>query len=412
MAIIKEFKGLRPKKEFASKVASPPYDVVSTKEAKELAKNNPYSFLHVVRPEIDLPDGTDLYDEKVYMKAKENLEKLIKEGILFQDNKPSIYIYKQVMGNHSQTGFVVGASVDDYESDIIKKHELTREDKEIDRTKHILYTNANTGPVFLVYRSNNETDMFLNEVEEIEPEYHFTSDDGVEHIFWVIDNEDTIKKIKEAFLKIDYLYVADGHHRSAAATRVRKIKKEKNPNHTGNEEYNFFLAVVFPHNKMKIMAYNRVVKDLNGLGEAEFLKKIKEKFEINETEFLEPQRKHEIVMFFKGKRYIISPKKGTFDENDPVDSLDVQILQKNLLHPILGIENPRKDKRINFIGGIKGAAYLENLVKSGEWEIGFSMFPTSMEELLKVADSGKIMPPKSTWFEPKLKSGLIVHLLD
>ncbi len=411
MAIIKDFKGLRPKKEFVEKVVSPPYDVVSTEEARELAKDNPYSFLHVIRPEIDLPPSISIYDEEVYKKAKENLEKLIKDGIMFQDDEPYIYIYRQIMGDHMQTGFVVGASVDDYEMDIIKKHELTREEKEMDRTKHILYTNANTGPVFLVYRANEETDSFLSLVDSLEPEYNFKSDDGIEHIFWVIKNRKTIEKIKNSFKKIDYLYVADGHHRSAAATRVRKIKQSENPDHTGEEEYNYFLSVVFPHNQMKIMAYNRVVKDKGALSDVEFIEKVKEKFDVKETELLEPSKKHEIVMFFKGKRYLLVPKEGTFNESDPVESLDVQILQKNLLSPVLGIENPRKDKRIDFVGGIKGAKYVEDKVLSGEYEIGFSMYPTSMDELLSVADSGKIMPPKSTWFEPKLKSGLVVHLL-
>ncbi len=413
MSIIKAFKGVRPKKELVEKIASPPYDVLSSEEARELAKDNPYSFLHVIKPEIDLEEGINLYDERVYNKAAENFNNFMEKGYLIQDNEPYFYIYKQIMGNHSQIGFVGVASVEDYEKGIIKKHELTREEKEIDRTRHILSLNAQAGPVFLVYRKNESESLnsILESVEKESPEYDFTSSDGVRHIFWVIKDKALINSIESAFEKIPYLYIADGHHRSAAALRVRNIKMKENKNHTGKEPYNFFLTVIFPHDQMNIMAYNRVIKDLNGFTVEEILKRMEKVFEINETNRQAPVQKHNIVMYVEGKWYCLSVKKEAFNPEDPIESLDVQILQKNVISPIFGINDIRKDKRIDFVGGIRGTEYLKKLVDSGEFKVAFSMYPTSIEELLKVADAKKIMPPKSTWFEPKLKSGIVVHLL-
>lgn len=415
MAVVRPFRGLRPKKELAEQVAAPPYDVLDSEEAREMAKGNPYTFLHVNKPEIDLDPSVDLYDERVYEKGAENLRKFIREGFVFQDEKPKFYIYRQIMGSHQQTGLVACASVDEYEQDRIKKHELTRQEKEDDRVKHILHQNAQVGPVFLTYRAREEIDRTIAEITKGDPEYDFTSDDGVRHTLWVVNDDSLIRKIEELFSQVDVLYVADGHHRSAAAMRVREIKKNANPQHTGKEEYNYFLTVIFPHNQMQILDYNRVVKDLNGLDEASFLKKVKEKFEVTpmpEGQPFKPNRTHEFGMYLNGRWYKLTAKPGSYDENDPVKRLDVSILQENLLAPILGIGDPRKDKRIDFVGGIRGLSELEKRVNSGNWAVAFALYPTSIEELMAIADAGKIMPPKSTWFEPKLKSGLVVHLLD
>ncbi len=415
MAVVRPFRGLRPKKELAEQVAAPPYDVLDSEEAREMAKGNPYTFLHVNKPEIDLDPSVDLYDERVYEKGAENLRKFIREGFVFQDEKPKFYIYRQIMGSHQQTGLVACASVDEYEQDRIKKHELTRQEKEDDRVKHILHQNAQVGPVFLTYRAREEIDRTIAEITKGDPEYDFTSDDGVRHTLWVVNDDSLIRKIEELFSQVDVLYVADGHHRSAAAMRVREIKKNANPQHTGKEEYNYFLTVIFPHNQMQILDYNRVVKDLNGLDEASFLKKVKEKFEVTpmpEGQPFKPSRTHEFGMYLNGRWYKLTAKPGSYDENDPVKRLDVSILQENLLAPILGIGDPRKDKRIDFVGGIRGLSELEKRVNSGNWAVAFALYPTSIEELMAIADAGKIMPPKSTWFEPKLKSGLVVHLLD
>ncbi len=411
MARIEPFKGLRPEKSLVEKVASPPYDVLSSKEAREIAKNNEYSFLHIIKPEVDLEDDINIYSDEVYAKAKENFEKFIKNGILFQDDNKMFYLYKQIWRGHTQIGLVAGASCQDYEDDIIKKHELTREDKEKDRMRHIETLNANTGPVFLTFKQRESVDNLFERAMKKEPEYDFESDE-VRHVFYLIDEKDLINEIKEEFKKIDYLYVADGHHRSASATKIKIKRQKENPNHTGNEEYNFFLSVIFPHNQMKILAYNRVVKDLKGMCKAEFFKKVSDNFNYEETELKVPEKPNEFCMYIEGKWYLLKTKKGSFDKDDPVNSLDVAILQNNLLDPVLGIKNPRKDKRIDFVGGIRGTKELEKLVDSKEYKLAFSLYPTTIEQLFKVADSGKIMPPKSTWFEPKLKSGLVVHLLD
>lgn len=412
MARIEPFKGLRPRKDIVDKVASPPYDVLNSQEAREFAKGNDFSFLHIVKPEIDLLEGTDLYSDRVYAKAKENFERFQKERILIKDDKKNFYIYKQIWKGHIQIGLVAGASAKDYQDDVIKKHELTREDKEKDRMRHIETLNANTGPVFLTFRQKKEIDNLFEKAMQGEPEYDFVSEDEVRHIFYVVRDENLINSIKDEFSKLDHIYVADGHHRSASATKI-KIKREKeDKNHTGNEEYNFFLSVIFPHNQMKILAYNRVVKDLNGLCKAELFYKISENFEYKETEKKIPDSNHKFCMYIEGKWYLLRAKKGSFDEKNVVESLDVSILQNDLLDPVLGIKDPRKDERINFVGGIRGYKELERLVDKGEYKLAFSLFPTTIDQLFDVADSGRNMPPKSTWFEPKLKSGLVTHLLE
>lgn len=415
MSIISPFRGLRPKKKFAEKVASPPYDVLNSQEAREMAKENPLSFLHINKPEIDLDPSTHLYDPKVYQKGAENLKKLMNEGIFFQDEKPYFYIYRQIMGTHQQTGLVACASIDEYEQDRIKKHELTRPDKEDDRVNHMRALNAQVGPVFLTYKAQGEIDAIINDIIGNQPEYDFTSADKVQHTFWIVTNQVISQKIKDLFSKVEYLYVADGHHRSAAAQRIRDIKRKENNLHNGSEEYNYFLTVIFPHNQMQILDYNRVVKDLNGLERDTFFQKIENNFTCSQavtTESIKPAQKKELGMYLDNEWYRLIVKKGTYDKNDPVKSLDVNILQENLLTPVLGIDDPRKDSRIDFVGGIRGLKELEKRVNSGEWRVAFAVYPTSIEELMAIADAGKIMPPKSTWFEPKLRSGLIIHLLD
>lgn len=415
MADIRPFRGLRPKKELADKVAAHPYDVLSSEEAREMAKDNPYSYLHINKPEIDLEKGIDLYDNRVYLKGAENLQKFIVQEIVAQDETPHFYVYKQIMGKHEQTGLVACASVAEYENDRIKKHELTRQEKEDDRVNHIDHLNAQVGPVFLTYQAETVIDQLIEKVVQTEAEYDFVSQDGIRHIFWVVQNPELIAEIQVAFRKIDPLYVADGHHRSAAAMRIKQMRQSANKNHTGNEEYNYFLTVIFPHNQMQILDYNRVVKDLFGLNKDTFLQKVSEKFTVRKSEEnqpFKPAKAHEFGMYLQGKWFKLEAKPGTFDAFDPVKRLDVSLLQENLLSPILGITDPRKDKRIDFVGGIRGLKELEKRVASGEWAVAFALHPTSIEDLIAIADAGKIMPPKSTWFEPKLKSGLVVHLLD
>ncbi len=417
MSIVKPFRGLRPDKDFTEKIASPPYDVLNSEEARERVKDNPYSFLHIVKPEIDLERGVDLYDDSVYEKAKENFKAFIDKKWMIMDQIPCFYLYKQVMGGHSQIGLVAGASVEEYERDLIKKHEFTRRVKEDDRTKHVMALKANTGPVFLTYHASEEIDRFVeNFIEVNKPENDFISDDGIRHSFWVVKENEDIEKIIEIFKSIPLLYVADGHHRSAAATRAMNIFKEKNPSHSGDEEYNFFLTVIFPHNQMKIMDYNRVVKDLNDLSKEEFLNVVKSKFSIekcssDDIESLKPKNNNKFLMYLDSDFYFLTAREGTWDKDDPVNSLDVSILQDNLLSPILGIGNPREDTRIDFVGGIRGIGELTKLVDSGKFEVAFAFHPVSIEQLMRIADTGNVMPPKSTWFEPKLRSGLVVHLL-
>ena len=411
MARIEPFKGIRPKKELADKVASPPYDVLNSQEAKEITAKNELSFLRIIKPEVDLPEGIDLYSDQVYAKAKENFEKFIKDGILIQDERKNFYLYKQIWGDHEQVGLVGGASARDYQDDIIKKHEFTLPAKEQDRMRHIEALDANTGPVFLTFKRNNAISALFARGMEKEPEYDFETGKGVRHIFYVVDDDDLIAKIKAEFAKIEYLYVADGHHRSASGTNV-KIKREKeNKNHTGDEEYNFFLSVIFPDNQMKILPYNRVVKDIKGMCKAEFFLKVSEAFTYEETELKAPEKSREFCLYIEGKWYRLKAKEGSFDAGDPVASLDASILQNNLLSPVLGIEDPRTDERIDFVGGIRGTEELERLVDEGAYKIAFSLYPTSIGQLFEVADSGNVMPPKSTWFEPKLESGLVTHSL-
>ena len=415
MAIIKPFRALRPPVEVAPQVAAFPYDVMNTAEAREMAKGNPYSFLHISRPEIDLPSDVDPYSEQVYLKGRDKLEEFRRNGVLLQDETECYYVYRQCMGTIIQTGLVACAGVDDYQCGVIKKHELTRADKEEDRVKHIDYLDANDEPVFYTYRSDSNNKSISDRIEKIvarEPVYDFATDDGLTHTLWVIEDREEIARFTDYFAAIPNLYVADGHHRSAAASRVREIRRDSNPGHSGNEEYNFFLTVIFPDKEMNVMPYNRVVKDLNGHDIAEFMVAMARKFEITPVkEPLNPVQRHQFGMYLAGKWYELMPRDGSFDETDAVARLDVSILQDNLLNPVLGVRNPRNDQRIHFVGGIRGLEELERLVASGEYQVAFALYPTSIEELIKLADAGKIMPPKSTWFEPKLRSGLFVHPL-
>lgn len=413
MAIVRPFRGIRPAKGKAADIASPPYDVINSEEARDFVKDKPYSFLHVVKPEIDLPEDMDLYDDRVYAKGRENLDKLVNDGLMIQDNTDSLYIYQQVMGDHKQTGIVACASADDYINDIIKKHEHTREDKENDRAKHVETLDANSGPVFLTYKADMEIkDIIASFIASSEPAYDFTDENSVRHILYVLSDKETIDRIVSVFDHIEYLYVADGHHRSAAAVRVAKRKREQHPDYTGDEEFNFFLSVIFPDDEMLIMDYNRVVHDLNGHADEAFIDAIKEKFDVEEVSGqYKPEDVHRFGMYMNSKWYRLTAKDAIIPD-DPVKSLDVAILQDNVLNPLLGIENPRKDKRIDFIGGIRGMKELVRLVDSGKFKVAFALFPTSITQLISVADSGQVMPPKSTWFEPKLRSGMVIHRLS
>lgn len=412
MAFIKPFKALRPKSDLAEKVAALPYDVMNTEEAVQMAAGNPYSFLHISRPEIDLPAEVDIHSEPVYVKGQANLARFMGEGILTQDEKECYYVYRQKMGGIIQTGLVVCAGVDDYQNGAIKKHELTRADKEEDRVKHIDYLDANDEPVFYTYKNDPAITALIAEITTGAPVYDFTTDDGVSHTLWLVAEQERIEQLTSRFASIPTLYVADGHHRSAAASRVRDLRKAQNPAHTGNEEYNYFLTVIFPDNEMNIMPYNRVVKDLNGLSITEFMARVGEKFDISPLIApLKPECRHQFGMYLGGKWYELLAKEGSFLESDAVARLDVSILQDNLLSPILGVRNPRTDQRIHFVGGIRGLDELVRMVSSGEHEVAFALYPTSIKELMELADADKIMPPKSTWFEPKLRSGLFVHLL-
>ncbi len=415
MAKIKPFRGIRPVKDKAHLVASKPYDVLSSAEAREEAKNNPYSFLHVVKAEIDLPDDIDIHSEPVYQKARENFENMLKNDILFQDPEEYYYLYKQVMGEWSQIGLVAASSTDDYFNDVIKKHEFTRPEKEQDRINHFNTVNAHTGPVFLTYPDVKDMNKIVDDfIANHEPEYDFQADDGVQHTLWVIKDKDVIENITRIFeTQIPYTYIADGHHRAASSAKIAHLRKAQNPHHTGNEEYNYFLTVLFPANQLNIIDYNRVVKDLNGLESQEFLSKLNEVMEIEKSENpYKPVKAHEFGMYLEGHWYKLTAKPGTYKEDDPLDVLDVSVLQKNVLDPILGIKDPRTDKRIDFVGGIRGLGELEKRVNSGEMKVAFAVYPVSIKQLMNIADSGQVMPPKSTWFEPKLRSGLIVHSLE
>ena len=411
MAVLKAFRGLRPVKDKAKQIASKPYDVLSSEEAREEAKDNPYSFLHVVKPEIDLPPGTDQYSPSVYEKGRVNFRKMVNSLLYFQDEKDCLYVYALTMNGKRQVGLVGCAAVNDYMNGTIKKHELTRPDKEEDRKNHVRASNMNAEAVFFAYPDEPEIDKIINRVIEGKCEYDFVSDDGVRHSFWVINDDETIKKLTGLFSKIPNTYVADGHHRTAAAALVGNEKKLQNPNHTGYEEYNYFLAVHFPASQLTILDYNRVVKDINGLNENEFLDALRGKFIIEEKGKVEykPDKLHNFGMYMNQKWYSLTAKQGIYNENDPIDVLDVTILYKHVLQPILNIADLRTDKRIAFVGGIRGLGELKKRVDSGEMKAAFALYPVSMKQIMDIADTGNIMPPKTTWFEPKLRSGLIVH---
>ena len=409
MAVIKPFKAIRPINELVDKIAALPYDVMDSDEARDMVKDNPYSFLHVDKAEIDLPNDIDMYDDKVYEKAKENLDKMIDNGLYIEDDKANYYIYRQVMKGRSQTGLVACASIDDYSNNIIKKHELTREEKEIDRINHVYKCEAHTGPIFLTYREDKNISDIVNEWVKKEPVYDFKADDGVKHTVWVIDDENTVNKLQELFKSVEYLYIADGHHRSASAVKVGHIKRAEEDSYTGEEEFNFFLSISYPDSELEVLDYNRTVKDLNGLSKEEFLERVKENFEVSESdEQVKPKEKHTFGMYIDNQWYLLKAKEGIFNPEDPVDRLDVSILQNSLLRPILGIDDPRKSKRIKFIGGIRGLKELERRANT-DMKVSFSMYPTTTEDIMAIADSGEIMPPKSTWFEPKPRSGIFVH---
>lgn len=413
MAVIKPFKSIRPVKGMAEKVAAPPYDVMSRGEAETIVKNSPFSFLRVQRAEVEWPSSVCPYHQDVYRRAADNLKNFIDEGILVQDPEHFLYIYQLQNGERCQTGLVACASIDDYLKGVIKKHEHTRSDKEQDRINHVMNCNANTGPILLFHKESKDVENIINTwVENNQPLFDFTAGDGVSHKVWIIDDSSTIKIIVDKFSKIDYLYIADGHHRCAAAAEVCLAKRESG--NSGDEEFNYFLGVVFPHNHLHIMDYNRVIKDLNGLSCDQFLEKVREKFKVEIWQGegpYKPERKHTFGMFLGNRWHRLEAVNGNWNENDAVESLDVSILQKNLLEPVLGIEDPRNDKRIDFVGGIRGLEELERRVEQG-MAVAFSLHPTSIEELMAVADAGKVMPPKSTWFEPKLRSGLFIHSLE
>jgi len=415
MAVFKPFKAVRPIKEKAGDIASLPYDVMDSDEARIEVQKHPLSFIHVEKPEVDLPKGTDLYDPSVYAKAKENLYKYISDGFMKQDAKPMFYIYKQVMDGRAQIGLVGLASVDEYMNGIIKKHEHTRAEKEADRIRHVDTCDAHPSPVFFTYPHQDVIDGIVSRVMAAKvPEYDFVSDDGIGHALWTMDNPTDIQAIQAAFKAMPYLYVADGHHRTASAAKVGLVRREQHPDYTGEEEFNFFMTVIFPDNQLKIFDYNRVVKDLNGNSKEQFLAKVGENWDITPVpagQSFAPARLHQVSMYLEGTWYFLSPKAGSWDKGNVVANLDVSILQNNLLHPILGIEDPRTDKRIDFIGGIRGLGELVKRVDSGREKVAFAMYPTSVQELIDIADAGEIMPPKSTWFEPKLRSGLFIHLL-
>ncbi|MCP3672323.1 MAG: DUF1015 domain-containing protein [Gammaproteobacteria bacterium] len=412
MSLIKAFRGLRPTSGRASDVAAPPYDVMSADEARQMVAGRPWSFLHISRPEVDLPIDTNPYAPEVYAKAAENLQHMRQQGVLEQDASPSYYVYRLTMGEHRQTGLVAAASVEAYDQDRIKKHEFTRPKKEDDRVRQIEALAAQTGPVFLVYPSSDVVDSTLARVSNATPDMDVTAADGVRHELWAVSDQATVTSLTQAFDAMHALYVADGHHRSAAASRVAASSREANPAHTGEEDYNYFLSVIFPHNQMQILDYNRVVRDLNGMDKEMFLKEVAARFTMTESETqFKPASSAEFGMYLDGQWYGLRLDESRIP-NDPVASLDVSLLANELIEPLLGISDPRRDERIDFVGGIRGLEGLEKRVDSGEMAVAFALYPTSMEALMAVADVGEVMPPKSTWFEPKLADGLVSHILD
>ncbi len=407
MCDIYSFKGILPPAEKAAEVTAVPYDVVNTEEAAEMAKGNPLSFLRVSRPEIELGSDVDIHDEKVYAKAAENYARLKKEGPLLMDDAPRLYVYSLLMGNHRQTGIVAAVSVDDYDKDIVKKHEKTRKDKEDDRTRHILSTRSHTGPVFLTYRDTKSIDSVVKATMRQPSHMDFTAPGGVRHTLWKLDPAISVK-VEALFKKVPCLYIADGHHRAASASRVRTELRAKNPQHTGKEEYNRFLAVIFPSSQLRILPYNRLVKDLNGLSAEAFMKAVSENFEVTPRAQPSPDDIGEISMYLGGQ-WLGLRYKGKVAEFDVIDRLDVSVLQNKLLAPVIGIDDPRTSQRIDFVGGIRGTAELEKKVDSGAAAVAFSMYPTTLDQLMAISDAGAIMPPKSTWFEPKLRDAMVCH---
>lgn len=414
MAIVKPFRGIRPPKEFVTEVASRPYDVLNSDEARHEAEGNPRSLYHIIKPEIDFGPGTDEHDPRVYGKARENFDMFRKKGWLVQDSKDHYYIYAQTMDGRTQYGIVVAANVDDYMEGRIKKHELTRRDKEEDRMKHVRVNNANIEPVFFAFPDNKVLEEIIRKVAAGKPEYDFTAADGFGHTFWVIDDDATIAAITAEFAKIPYLYIADGHHRSAAAALVGAEKAKQNPGHRGDEEYNYFLAVAFPASHLKIIDYNRVVRDLNGMSPAEFLEKLEKNFIVEDmgTEIYRPARLHNFSLYLEGHWYSLTAREGTYDDSDPIGQLDVTVSSDLILRDLIGITDLRSDKRIDFVGGIRGLEELRRRVDSGEMAFALALYPVTMEQLMNIADTGNIMPPKTTWFEPKLRSGLVIHSLE
>ncbi len=415
MAIIKPFRGIRPPQSLVEEVESRPYDVLNSEEARKEAEGNEKSLYHIIKPEIDFPVGTDEHDPRVYEKAAENFQKFQDKGWLLQDKKEQYYIYAQTMNGKTQYGLVVCAYVNDYLNGVIKKHELTRRDKEEDRMKHVRVNNANIEPVFFAYPDNKVLDAIVAKYAAQKPEYDFIAPiDGFGHQFWVIDKEEDIEAITKEFAAMPAMYIADGHHRSAAAALVGAEKAKQNPNHRGDEEYNYFMAVCFPANQLTIIDYNRVVKDLNGLSPAQFLDALKENFVVEEkgSDIYKPSQLHNFSLYLEGKWYSLTAKEGTYNDNDPIGVLDVTISSNLILDKILGIKDLRSDKRIDFVGGIRGLGELKKRVDNGEMKVALALYPVSMKQLMDIADSGNIMPPKTTWFEPKLRSGLVIHKLS
>ena len=412
MSLVQPFRGLRPVSDKAEDVVAPPYDVLNTAEARERVKGHPLSFLHISKPEIDLPEGTDPYSAEVYAKGAENLQKLIDDKILMRDDKAYYYVYRLVMGEHQQTGLVVSASVADYDTNRIRKHEYTRPDKEDDRVRQIDALNAQTGPVFLTYRNNDIVEGITNKVSKTTPTYNLTADDGVKHTIWVVEDDNDITTLTSTFDAMECLYIADGHHRSASASRIAASRNEGKSG-VGDSAHDYFLSVIFPDNQMQILDYNRVIKDLNSLSKDDLILKIKEKFSVEAVDTIyKPKKCTEFSMYLKGQWYKLQANADLIPKNDPVGALDISLLQNNLIEPFLGVSDPRRDKRIDFVGGIRGLEELERRVDSGEMAIAFALYPTSLSQLMDVADANEVMPPKSTWFEPKLADGLVSHVLD
>jgi uncharacterized protein (DUF1015 family) len=405
---LQPFRAVRPKPELASAVAAVPYDVVNRSEAAELARGNPHSFLHVGRSDIDLPDDTDPHDPRIYAKAREALDRFLSQGVLLRDEEPALYLYRQIMDGRVQTGVVGCVHVDDYERDVIRKHEKTRPDKEDDRTRHVVTLNAHAEPVFLTYRGNGSVDKLAERVLTTRPLYDFTAPDGVRHTVWRV--EDPASWV-EAFGRVPCAYVADGHHRCASAWRAGKERRSANPRHRGDEEYNWFLAALFPASQLAILPYNRVVRDLAGKSPADVLRELSRVGRVTSTDRATPRRPGSFCVYLAGSWHLLELEEQTIDRRDPIGSLDVSLLQDRVLGPVLGIGDPRTDKRIDFVGGIRGTEELERRVDSGEMAIAFSLYPTTLDQLMAVSDAGAVMPPKSTWFEPKLRSGLFVHEL-